>query len=478
MGAVCGTTYSQCQTGAKFCVVSVEEGVSRDTTRCECPKSISENNCGAAWEIGDEALSNHLCIGEMPVAARRRCAVDSACGEVTVDATRGISKTASDDSVHVPAKPKGGKSSAKSKAKAKLAKTGGWSRAAMGKQQKQPRQPQMQQQNQQQQENQQQTAEDLSTLTFAQRQRRFGAQSLRGGALQHQLDVLNFNPHAMRCFEQFAKRESDLVEDFAVFYHSFAHAALLYEVQAAIASLVFGYSAVNGPLPRLLRKPFARVPNAEALIQMFEGEMAQGKKDHDERYREVAISAMCSLVSLGPEVSTPVIFLHTGYGHNDRPPYLAVLQGVLIACGLSIPAAKILIGRILKLAESYNLDASKYGGSPAPDGKSGHLLQIFIRRDLVDELAYAGEPWGIVDKKRQPLSAWMDGDTDVSWGQARILTHPAFFMYDDKVRLFVASADETFQLARPRFQEELTSLIAPSIDRRVIAKESEASCSC
>eukprot|EP00971_Amphidinium_carterae_P270881 5375549-Amphidinium_carterae.1 len=34
-----------------------------------------------------------------------------------------------------------------------------------------------------------------------------------------------------------------------------------------------------------------------------------GLKDHDPSYRAVALSAMCSLVALGPEASTPVVFV-------------------------------------------------------------------------------------------------------------------------------------------------------------------------
>lgn len=290
-------------------------------------------------------------------------------------------------------------------------------------------------------------------------QRKYGPQSKRGGALQLQLNVLEGNSHAQECFREFERHEKELCGEYAVFYHSYSYSALLYEVNTALASILCGFHLQNSVLPRLLYAPFNEIPDAPVLMEKFKSTFERDRRDHHPDYRAVAFSVMCSLVALGPEVSTPVLFLHTGYSQKDLPSYRSVLDGVLSTCRLSKKDIKRLVSSLLQLAESHGLDASMYGGKARADGKAGHMLQIFIRRDLVDKLSYAAMPWGHVDADRHPISHWVDNDSNMSLGQARIVAHPRFFSQADCVRIHPASADPVFHRERCKFQKELTQLL-------------------
>jgi hypothetical protein len=292
----------------------------------------------------------------------------------------------------------------------------------------------------------------------------YGPQSKRGRAPQFQLQVLDLNAHARGCFQSFARNEEDLCGEWAVFYHSYTEAALLYEVNASIADVLFKFPARYAPLPRIKIHSFASMPDAPSLKQRFEAEFAANKRDHDEEYREVAISTMCSLVSTGPEVSTPVVFVG-GYEHSDdRVAFKQALEN-LLAClrsrqdGALQKEVKKLVQNILGVAERYNLDARSFGGKTPEQIQTGHLLQIFIRRTELDRLVYASEPWGHVDAPREPISNWLASDSNTSWGQARIVAHPEAFCDTERVKLFVASASPAFSWKRGNFQTELTQLV-------------------
>merc|ERR1712113_257599 len=75
------------------------------------------------------------------------------------------------------------------------------------------------------------------------------------------------------------------------------------------------------------------------------------------------------------------------------------------------------------------------------------------------KLVYAALPYGAVDPARHPISKWLNSDSCTNFGQARVLCHPKFFMQASSVRMFVASADPTFDSSRTRFQASLTKLL-------------------
>lgn len=288
-------------------------------------------------------------------------------------------------------------------------------------------------------------------------QRRLGPQSKRGEASQEQLSILDYHPHAQACFNEFAGNEERLCGEWAVFYHSYSFAALIYELQAAIAAALFGFPASKCTLPRILLADFAGTPDAAALVEQFKSRFKTQMLDHHPDYRAVAISVMCSLVALGPEVSTPTMFL-AGFSQYDLS-FVHVLHKTLSAC--HVPRHKIehMATEIVALAGRYGLDVSRFGGSECESGKNGHLLQIFIRRTVLDRLAYASKPYGPLDSKRHPISSWLASDAKTNHGQARILAHPKWFLSPRYVRMFIASADPTFHERRPAFQLELVRMV-------------------
>merc|ERR1712232_525965 len=137
----------------------------------------------------------------------------------------------------------------------------------------------------------------------------------------------------------------------------------------------------------------------------------------------------------------------------------SILEKLLESCYVPLDKVKSLADKIIALSEKHGLDVSKFGGKACHSGRPGHLLQIFIKRHLVDELTYAAKPYGPIDNERMPISTWLDSNQSVAYGQARIVCHPKHFLRATSVRQFVASADPTFHNSRQAFQEELTQLL-------------------
>jgi hypothetical protein len=166
---------------------------------------------------------------------------------------------------------------------------------------------------------------------------------------------------------------------------------------------------------------------------------------------------MSSLACTGPEACVARVFI-SGYSCKDIS-WRHVLENVLHSCHVPPEKVKKLADSIIKLAEKHGLDVSQFGGKPCRSKQAGHLLQIFIRRHLVDQLAYPAEPYGPPDDSRLPLSEWVNSDKPFLRGQVRIVAHPKLFMQASCVRLHVASADPTFHKNRKSFQEDLCYLI-------------------
>mmetsp|Transcript_18711 Transcript_18711/g.51527 ORF Transcript_18711/g.51527 Transcript_18711/m.51527 type:complete len:510 (-) Transcript_18711:222-1751(-) len=290
------------------------------------------------------------------------------------------------------------------------------------------------------------------------RQMQFGPQSMRGGASQHPFKLLDENPHAQECFDKFAKNEARLCGEWAVFYHSYSFAALVYEVQAAVGSVLFRFRSQYATLPRILVHEFNEIPDAWQLVKRFNEEFAHNKRDHHPSFRRVALSVMCSLASTGPEACVAMVFI-AGYSCKDLS-FRRMLENLLESCYVPKPKVKRLADEIIALSEKHGLDVSQFGGKGCKSGKAGHLLQIFIKRHLVDRLVYAAKPYGPIDEDRMPVSKWMNSNKSFSVGQARIVAHPKYFMQANSVRMFVASADPTFHRNRKAFQEELVRLLA------------------
>jgi len=299
-------------------------------------------------------------------------------------------------------------------------------------------------------------------------QRQLGPQSLRGGAsLRTMRHIPTEDRHAWECFSDMRRNETFNDGDFAVFYHSYSSAALIYEVQAALGALLLRFDARRAPLPRLFASDFAETSDANALMSRFVADFSDHHRDHNVDFRKVALSAMCSFAARGPELCVPLAW-RAGYSCRDIH-FAALLRGVFEACGFDADASSHLFDAAVALAEKHDLDTTAFGGNPG--GDSGHILQIFVRRDLVDSLAYAAKPYGMVDEERTPLSQWLNGDNSFNYGQVRVLARPGDFTDQKRVKMFAFSASETFHRKRAAFQRQLQRLLGKALSEHSLRQE-------
>jgi hypothetical protein len=242
--------------------------------------------------------------------------------------------------------------------------------------------------------------------------------------------------------------------EWAVFYHSYNNPALVYEVQAAIAAVLFRFRSTYASLPRLMRGFFSELPDAPTVMRLLP---SWRDRDHNPKFKSVGICATTSLLAPDSEAPPTTVFLQ---GYNASVISTAVIHGLLTDCGVAPPDAAALTAALVALAEQHGLDVAAFGGRRGASGCPGHLLQIFIRRHLVDKYAYASLPHGVPDAARHPLSAHLQGPGPLA-GQARVVVHPSAFLRAARVRAHAFSADATFHAARPAFQDAVTALLAP-----------------
>lgn len=299
---------------------------------------------------------------------------------------------------------------------------------------------------------------DLATIK---KQASLGAQSKRGWAKVSFGPVISKNKHATHCFEKMLENEQRNCGEWATFYHSYNHASLIYEVQAAIASVLFRFKSAYAPLPRLMRGCFGEIPDAPSMMAEFP---TWPDQDHNARFKAVGICATTSLLAADPEASPTAVFLH---GYAVGALSLTIIEGLLTDCGIGAPQAKKLARQIVDLAEKYGLHVGAFGGKASKSGLSGHLLQIFMKRHLVDKYVYASVPMGVPDGTRHPIGAHLmtSGKPHIC-GQVRMVVHPSAFLQAAKVRMYVYSADEDFHKNRTTFQELVTALLNPVLGSR------------
>merc|ERR1712086_833746 len=92
------------------------------------------------------------------------------------------------------------------------------------------------------------------------------------------------------------------------------------------------------------------------------------------------------------------------------------------------------------------------------------MLQLFLRRELVDKYVYPAFPFGVPDKKRAlPLSKYLCDTDKAIEGQVRITLNPDVFLQARYARMFTFSADPTYHKNRPEFIKALVALLEPVI---------------
>eukprot|EP00929_Paragymnodinium_shiwhaense_P008693 TRINITY_DN112652_c0_g1_i1.p1 TRINITY_DN112652_c0_g1~~TRINITY_DN112652_c0_g1_i1.p1 ORF type:complete len:487 (+),score=124.29 TRINITY_DN112652_c0_g1_i1:101-1561(+) len=250
---------------------------------------------------------------------------------------------------------------------------------------------------------------------------------------------LRGNPHFKGCFDQLATAEFELSGDWKVFYHYYDNAAFLYEVQAAIAAALYDFPSDVSPLPRICMAPFLDLPDASA----FEAAASP----------DIALDCFCSMFATGPGQGLEDLFEH-GRWDEDTTDYLAMLDRLVAALcdGDSHMKAEHIMRDMINIASRYRLGGT---GLAAGAGKPGSILQIFIRADLVDKLAYASDGGGEPVQSKKPISQWFRACEDFTWGRTCVVADPKHFLKPDDVRIFVASADAAVHEGRAELQREL-----------------------
>eukprot|EP00929_Paragymnodinium_shiwhaense_P117603 TRINITY_DN8840_c0_g1_i1.p1 TRINITY_DN8840_c0_g1~~TRINITY_DN8840_c0_g1_i1.p1 ORF type:complete len:560 (-),score=139.54 TRINITY_DN8840_c0_g1_i1:260-1939(-) len=285
-------------------------------------------------------------------------------------------------------------------------------------------------------------------------QKKLGEQSLRKQKRDYG-PAVNKDAHGKKCFDDMLKNEKEFCGEWVVFYHSYSCAAILYEIQAAVGSVLFRFKAEFAGLPRILAHGFKHIPNAERMLEEFPKWKDQ---DHNPAFKAVGLCATSSLLAHDSEAPAKSCFL-MGYSVGSLK---GVMEKLLKSCG--VPAAKVtgLAKDILGLAAKHGLDTCGIpGGKKCKSGRSGHMLQIFLRRELVDKFVYPAFPFGVPDKARdKPLSKYLEGNTPIQ-GQVRITLNPDVFLRATYARMFTFSADPTYHGNRSAFIGELVGLLEP-----------------
>ena len=270
--------------------------------------------------------------------------------------------------------------------------------------------------------------------------------------------------HCAACFAAMLRREQELHADHVVFYHSYSHAHVLYEVQAVLAGVLLDAGDDCAPLPRLLYAPFDGIPTVDLLLAEARGHGDSG--DHARHYRECAISVSNSLFALRSE-APPVRCFAAGYSCTDLS-FRALLTGLLARANIPHARVAAVAHAVCALAERHGLDATLYRpttpGSLAhfvvpPPRPRGHMLQIFVRRSEVDHVAYDSLPYGRYTG-RGPISTLLTPThADLGAGQARLFVHPELLLSPTRARVAHYAADPVFAAQQPAFRRALRELL-------------------
>mmetsp|Transcript_18579 Transcript_18579/g.29790 ORF Transcript_18579/g.29790 Transcript_18579/m.29790 type:complete len:562 (+) Transcript_18579:56-1741(+) len=299
---------------------------------------------------------------------------------------------------------------------------------------------------------------------FVAKQKKLGAQSLRKQKKDYG-PAVSKDAHGKWCFDDMLEKEKEFCGEWVVFYHSYSCAAILYEIQAAVASVLFRFKAEFAGLPRILGHGFKHIPDAKRMLEEFPKWKDQ---DHNPAFKAVGLCATSALLAPDSEAPAKSVFL-MGYSVGNLK---GVMEKLLGSCGVPKPKVTALAKSILTAANTYGLDTCGIpGGTKCKSGRSGHMLQIFLRRELCDKYVYPAFAYGVPDKARDlPLSKFMAEGAPIE-GQVRITLNPDVFLRATYSRLFTYSADPTYHKNRPEFVKELVGLLEPILkDEKVRTK--------
>ena len=243
-------------------------------------------------------------------------------------------------------------------------------------------------------------------------------------------------------FRAMIEREQELFETHICFYHSYNHGALMYELQSCLASILTGNNSSNllPPLVRLLVEPFLEHPNMAGILEDFQKGKFAGQ-DHNPTYRALVICGSMSLFG-GQTEAPPLTCFNAGYSCGDTPPFRGLMKNLLMKLGGDSQHVEHVMDTIIAIADSHGIPVSAYGGSrvgpqlPGAGARlTGHMLQLFIKREHADCLAYASQPMGVPVNGHESISGYAAKKPFAS-GQVRIYMDPQVFTDPSMTKTF------------------------------------------
>lgn len=263
------------------------------------------------------------------------------------------------------------------------------------------------------------------------------------------------NRHVMWCFHLMLQREHLYSNsDYIVFYHSFVYSHVLFDVQTAIAEIIYNLEPdINRIIPRLSKVPFQ-----SANIDTIKTELSSQKMDnHSKQSRALLLSAVCSLFA---KIEINLISTFTiGYSCIDIN-YLELLKNILLECNANEGVIDKLVNVIL--TNEYVKEPVKDGYFKKPkfscsrNDDCGQMLQIFIHKSILDKITYISEPFGMPYNR-------IESNCATTTNQVRILVSPEYFMNPNLVKTYRYAANENTHKNRMQFISFLKELLTKEL---------------
>ena len=206
-------------------------------------------------------------------------------------------------------------------------------------------------------------------------------------------------------------------------------------------------------------------------------------QDHDPRFRALAVSASVSLFGEDTE-APPITSFEMGYSCGDLS-FRGLLTSLLSTCRLDQDLVDDVADGIIQIAGRYGLQTGPYlqstrggfyhhPGTPSSSRSPGHILQIFIHRDYVDDVCYAAQPYGVPVQKKEIFSKkLLEGPAT---GQARVFMHPDLFVGGTRGIIYHYAADQEYALiGREGLHADLSTVLSPIVSDPVALERARLS---
>ena len=144
----------------------------------------------------------------------------------------------------------------------------------------------------------------------------------------------------------------------------------------------------------------------------------------------------------GDTEAPPLTCFNAGYGPAAMSSMRPLLVSLITKLGGDASTERI-VDELVRVGHMHGLNVAMYqkGGAVAPGSGgskrqlSGHMLQFFVQRDIVDSMAYASKPMGVPVKKFPSIQAYAR-QTPFAKGQVRIFMDPDVFTDPSLTRSF------------------------------------------